>query len=168
MNLDSLLGLPRSGVVILKKGDRALVSYTTSMGAELENLYNQFRGKIGLTMEIVSAEADIETLKLHTEYYRNLYHTVLRHRTVNPYGRRVIAYSVRITPNGDFKYVDVELVTARGDSKVVGRFKNIQKAKEFIEISYGSDNPFRLPVYAWNSDTKEFLLEQQKKMLDIR
>lgn len=168
MNLDEVLGLPQSGVVILKKGDSVLVSYTTSMGAELATLYTQFKGQRGITLRVVSADTDIETLKLHTEYYRKMYHETLRYKLITLYGRKAISYKVRTIPSPDFKHIDVELVTARGDSKFVGRFKNIAKAKDFIDMSYGRDNPFKLPVYAWNSATKEFLLEQQKKVLDIR
>lgn len=166
MRLDELLSLPKSGVVILKKGGTILVSYTTSMGAELQELYGMFRGQSDITIEIVSAGADLETLKLHTEYYRKFYHSRLCYRPLTAYSRKAIEYKVRSIPSPDFKYINVELVTARGDSKIVGKFKNIKDAKEFMETCY-SNNPFCLPVYALNSDTKEFLAEQ-KKMLDVR
>lgn len=169
MNLDEVLALPRTGVVILKKSDSVLVSYTTSMGADLEEMYNLFRGQSGITMLVVSAGADIETLKLHTEYYRRHYHSVLAHSTITPYNRKALLYRIRLVPSDDFKWVDVELVTARGDgAKFVGRFKTTREANDFIETYYGTDNPFKLPVYARNSDTKEFLLKMQKKMLEIR
>lgn len=165
MKLNELLALPKSGVVVLKKGDHALVSYTTSMGAELQELYNLFRGQTGISMFVLSAGADLETLKLHTEYYRKFYHS--NYKPIQEYNRKVIEYKIRLVPIKDFRGVDVELVTARGDSKVVGRFKNIVEAKDFIETYYGTDNPFRFPVYAANSDTKEFLQKEQKKLLDI-
>ena len=162
MNLTEMLGLPRSGVIILRKGGTVLVSYTTSMGAELLELYGQFAGQSGITIEVVSAGADLETLKLHTEYYRKLYGST-------GHGRKAIQYKVRVVPSGDFKYMDVQLVTARGDSiKVVGRFKSAALARDFIETYYGTDNPFCLPVYSANADTKALLLDQQTKLLDIR
>ena len=161
MKLDELLGLPRSGVVIVGRGSSFLVSYTTSMGAELCDLYNQFGGQSGLTLRVCSANCDLETLRLHTEYYRNMYGSVGHKRTA-------LRYKVRIVPGVGLKYVDVELVSARGEGKVVARFKNAREAREFIETYYGEDNPFRLPVYAANSATKEFLQEKQTKLLDIK
>jgi hypothetical protein len=168
MRLDEVLALPKSGVVVLTKNDSVLVSYTVSMGADLEDMYNLFKGQTGISMRVFSAGADIETLKLHTEYYRKFYHSRLCYRPLMEYQRKVIQYKVRTIPSHDFKKVDVELVTARGDGKIVGKFKNIKEAKEFIETCYGPDNSFRFPVYALNSATKEFLLDNQKKMLDIR
>lgn len=160
MILDELLALPESGVVILRKGSSVLVSYTTSMGAELLELYTQFKGKSGYSIEVLSVGADIETLKLHTEYYRELY-------GATGHSRKALQYRVRIVPEVRMRWVDVQLVSARGDSKVVGRFQSIPEAKSFIETCYGSDNPFRFPVYACNQATKELLLEQAK-LLKIR
>src|SRR5690348_15910445 len=165
MRLDEVLALPKSGVVILTKNDSILVSYTTSMGADLQEMYNLFKGQTGIRIRVLSAGADIETLKLHTEYYRKFYHSKLGYRQLIDYQRKAIKYSVRTIPSYNFKGIDVELVTARGDSKIVGRFKNDKEAREFINNCYAGDNPFRFPVYALNSDTKEFLLE--KKLLDI-
>lgn len=166
MNLDLLLGLPKSGVVILQKENTVLVSYTTSMGANLETLYNEFSGQSGIELMVFSAGTDLETLKLHTEYYRR-YFTEKGFILLQTHSRKTVQYRVRMVPSQEFKNMDVELVNARGDSKVVGRFKSKKEAGDFIDRHYGSDNPFRLPVYALNSDTKEFLAEQ-KKMLDIR
>lgn len=160
MILDELLALPMSGVVILRKGGSVLVSYTTSMGAELLELYSQFAGKSGLSIEVVSCGADIETLKLHTEYYRQLYGAT-GHR------RKAIQYRVRLVPQDRMKYVDVQIVSARGDSKVVGRFDSIPEAKSFIETYYGVDNPFRFPVYAVNSATKE-MIQSELKLFSIK
>lgn len=166
MNMDMLLGLPRSGVVILLKMNQVLVTYTTSMGAHLESLYNQFGGQTGITMQIVSAGADIETLKIHTEYYREYYNSI-GYSSIQSLGRKSIKYRVRIAPSPEFKGIDVELVTARGSSKVVGRFKNSRDAKDFIETYYGTDNTFKLPVYAINSDTEELVIKEQTKMLEL-
>lgn len=167
MNLDWVLGLPKSGVVILTKKDSVLINYTTSMGANLESLYNEFKGREDISMEVVSCGVDLETLKLHAEWYRD-YYTKLGYKMMNPGYRKIIQYRVRSVPSPDFKGMDVELVTARGDSKVVGRFRNIGEAKSFIETYYGTDNPFRFPVYASNCDTKQLLLDDQKKMLELR
>lgn len=167
MNLDDLLSLPKSGVVVLTKGKQVLVTYTTSMGAHLESMYNQFKDHKGITLEVLSAGADLETLKLHTEFYRSYYSRkglVL----LQAHLRKAVQYRVRQVPSNDFKRIDVEVVTARGDSRLVGRFKTAREAKDFIETYYGTGNHLCFPVYAWNSDTKEFILDNQKKMLDIR
>lgn len=168
MNLDWLLGLPRSGVVILRKQSQVLISYTTSMGANLESLYNQFGGHRGVTMEVVSAGADLETLKLHTEYYRSLYGSSGGYTLLQSHLRKAVSHRVRVVPSPDLKVVDVEIVTARGDSKIVGKFKNTREASEFIETYYGTDNQFKFPVYAVNADTKALLLHNHKKILDIK
>lgn len=167
MRLDEVLSLPQSGVVILVKGTQVLVSYTTSMGPHLEGMYNQFRGQSNIEMVVRSAGTDLETLKLHTEYYRNYYVRNGFTLLLTNY-RKSIQYRVRVVPSSEFKGVDVEVVSARGDSKVVGKFKNIRDAKDFIETYYGTDNSFKFPVYAVNSATKEFLLDKQKKLLDIK
>lgn len=167
MNLDDLLSLPKSGVVILFKQNQVLVTYTTSMGAHLESLYQQFGGHRGITLEVMSAGADLETLKLHTEYYRDFYSKSSR-VLLQAHLRKTVQYSVRVVPAIGFKFIHVELVNARGDSKFVGRFKNSKDAKDFVAAYYGKDNPFRFPVYAANSDTKEFLLDMQTKTLDIK
>lgn len=168
MKLDDLLALPKSGVVILVKNNQVLVTYTTSMGAHLESLYNQFKGHKGIALEVMSAGVDIETLKLHTEFYRDYYSDKKGLVLMQAHLRKTVDYRVRQVPSSDFKRVDVEIVTARGDSRVVGRFKTVKEAKEFIETYYGSDNKLCFPVYSFNADTKAFLLDNQKKMLDIR
>lgn len=165
MKLDEVLGLPKSGVVVLQKGKGILVSYCTSMGANLESLYNQFKGQSGIDLFVFSQDADLETLKLHTEYYRR-YYSKKGFTLIQEPSRKAVQYRVRVAPSKDFKWMDMELVNARGDAKFVGRFKNVKEANDFKATYYGADNPFRLPVYALNSDTKEFLNET--KMLDIR
>lgn len=167
MRLDEVLALPQSGVVILIKDKQILVSYTTSMGSHLEGLYNQFSGQSNIEMIVRSADADLETLKLHAEYYRDYYIKKGFTLLLSHY-RKSIRYRVRAVPSSEFKGIDVEIVSARGGSKVVGKFRNIGEAKDFIEIYYGTDNSFRFPVYATNSATKEFLLDNQTKLLDIK
>lgn len=166
MNLDSLLALPKSGVVLLFKDKQILIAYTNSMGAHLESLYSQFSGKTGITLEIRSAGADLETLRIHTEYYRDFY-TKQGFSLLQAHFRKAIKYRVRSVPSNDFKSVDVELISARGGSYVVGRFKNSRESLEFIETHYGTDNAFKFPVYSTNSATKELLMELNKKSLDI-
>lgn len=167
MILDGVLELPKSGVVILRKGSSVLVSYTTSMGANLEALYNEFSGQAGIHLEVVSAGTDLETLKLHTEYYRDYYSKRGMSLLQAPL-RRAVTYKVRLVPSFDIKKVDVEITNARGESRVVGRFGNVREARDFIETYYGTDNTFCFPVYSLNSATKELVLDTQKKILDIK
>ncbi len=154
MNLNELLALPKSGVVILSRGDSTLVSYTTSMGAELLQIYGQFAGQAGVSLRVVSSGVDLETLKLHTEYYRARYGAV-------GHSRKALQYKVRIVPYDRFKYVDVKLFTARGESKLVGRFKDTPEAKSFIETYYGASNPFNFPIYAVNPETRAIILDSR-------
>lgn len=158
MKLDELLSLPKSGVVVLIKHPGVLVSYTSSMASELMELYSNFKGQIGIELRVFSAGADIETLKLHTEYYRKHYHDRLGYKPILPYNRKTIQYKVRAIPSQDFKAINVELVNARGEAKTVGQFKNTKEANEFIVTYYGSDNPLRLPVYALNKATRDIIL----------
>jgi hypothetical protein len=166
MKLDDLLSLPESGVILLWKRGQVLVTYTERMGLYLETLYAQFKGKSDMEIQVRSAGADSETLRLHTEYYRDRY--MRSGQLLQFHGRKTICYRIRTAPSPKYTGVDVELVSARGEAKFVGRFKTPKDAKEFIETCYGTDNPFRFPVYAQNSATKEFMLGLQTKMLDIR
>jgi len=115
----------------------------------------------GLTLRVESTGSDLETLKLHTEYYRNMY-------SKHIYKRKALVYRVRVVPSSGFKMMDVRLVSARGEERVVGRFKTAREASDFIDMYYGEDNPFRLPVYSVNADTKAFLLDMQTELLDIK
>jgi hypothetical protein len=136
------------------------------MGVFLESLYNARVGQTGVQLKIWSAGADIETLRLHAEFYRQYYDGM--GYKVAP-GRKALQYRVRAVPGPEFKYVDVELVAAsRRSSKVVGRFKTSREAQAFIETYYGADNSIKFPVYAVNSATKELVLERQTKVLEIR
>jgi hypothetical protein len=165
MNLDEVLQLPKSGVIVLFKDYQVMVTYTTSMGAYLEKLYMEYSGQKGIRLEVFSVGADLETLKLHTEYYRDYYSRQPGLILLQAHLRKTVQYDVRAVPCDDFKSFKVELVTARGDSKMVGKFDNSAEAKAFIETYYGEDNPFRFPVYALNCDTKQFLEDNRKRKL---
>lgn len=168
MNLKEFLDLPRSAVLIVtdEQAGLAWINYSTNVPLSLSRLYEQFAGR-DLSLDWCSAGADIETLKLHTEYYRERYHQNQGYKELIPYGRKAIQYKVRSVPAADFKRMGVEIVTARGENSIVGVFKNKMEANSFIETYYGTANPFNLPVYAWNSDTKEFVLNEQNKLLKL-
>lgn len=59
------------------------------------------------------------------------------------------------------------LVSTRGDRKVVGKFKTMVEAAEFVEMYYAGDNPYRLPVYATNSRTSEYILDSGSREVKI-
>lgn len=170
MNLNDMLAIPKQCVLIVldRENWKAFVNYTQNAGFALAGLYTDFRRATNLELLVVSAGADIETLKLHTEYYRQYYHSRLCYGELKPRARKAVWYRARVVPSLDLKGVDVELVNARGESSIVGRFKNIGEGKAFIETYYTADNSFKLPVYALNSATKEFVLDKQTKLLELR
>lgn len=114
-----------------------------------------------LELRVLVDTNDLTTLKLHTEYYRNIY-LEKGYSELIVRGRKTLEYNVRVVVAPDFKYVDVELVTARGAGTVVARFKTRAEANDFVMAYYGADNPYRFPVYASNSLTKEFLAKRDR------
>jgi hypothetical protein len=134
------------------------VGYTLSMGNTVGKLWEMTAGRPTLEFRVLTVSDDLTTLKLHTEYYRNMYLDA-GFSEMGSRGRKTLQYKVRIVVAPDFKNVDVQLVSARGDGVVVGRFKTKQEARDFTLVYYGDDNLFRLPVYATNSLTKELLLD---------
>lgn len=158
-----LARLPREGVyLVVDEAARTFhVNYTLSMGSALARVYDLVGGRSTLSLRVLSATSDLITLKLHTEYYRNIYlgmgYTDMVYR-----GRKPLAYRVRIVVAPDFKNIDVELVTARGEGMIVGRFGTRNEARDFALVYYDSGNPYRLPVYALNSLTRELVSEVGK------
>lgn len=166
IRLDDVLALPKSGVVIVSGDAGTYVGYTLNVGAELQDIYNLFRGVRGLSLRIVSQVSDIETLKLHTEYYRKLFHEDLGSPKIVEYKRKVIQYAVRVVPEPGLGSVRVELVTARGDSKIVGLFDNIKEANGFVAACY-SKKGICYPVYAINKKTREYI-EGQFRLFKLK
>ena len=160
--------LPKQAVylVIDEVANSFYVGYTLNMGGALPMLYEMGCGLQTLEFRILVTTSDLITLKLHTEYYRNMYlktgYTELIER-----GRKTLQYRTRVVVAPDFKYVDVELVTARGDGMVVARFKTKKEAQEFVMVYYGPDNTDHFPVYACNSLTKEFLARKGEVRLTL-
>lgn len=158
--------LPRSCVFLLQNKQEKLVyiNYSENFPLALARLYEELNGKSGteaLELDIVSVTTDIETLKLHTQYWRDHYRNI-EYSDLIPIGRKSIEYSVRSLVASDLSTINVELVTARGIRKVVGRFKTQKEADDFILTYYAEDNYYRLPVYAVNSLTKEFIIKNGK------
>lgn len=119
-----------------------------------------------LVVEILENGGDIETLKLHVEYWINQYQ--LDGWTLyDPARRKYLQYKVVVEiPLGSKKFVEVVLKNTRNDMKIVGRFKDIEEANMFISECYGEEsNPFRYPVYANNSLTREYLGSQIRGMI---
>lgn len=165
--ITELLALPPRCVWIVVRPEERLVyvGYTLSIGSVLGRLYEEFSSPA--TLRIESAMQDEESLRLHTEWYWNQYRN-MGYSEWLPRGRKTIEYKVRIVASSDFRFIDVELVAARGRSKVVGRFKNRREALDFMQFAYGPDNDFRFPVYAFNDLTKSFLAkETEDRLIDI-
>lgn len=150
--------LPKSGVysIVDEVAQCFYINYTSNMSGCLASIYGFERPGTTLDFRILVNTSDLTTLKLHTEYYRNMY-LKTGYTEIVERGRKTLQYRARVVVASDFKYVDVELVTARGDGMVVARFKTKKEAQEFVMVYYGDDNEYRLPVYASNSLTKEFL-----------
>jgi hypothetical protein len=165
-----LMEAPSSGVLVLMADEGIWVGYSSNIGASVLRLVEELKGRAtNPDLRVVSANADIETLKLHTEYYRKLYHSELGLKELIPYGRKTVRYRVRMVPSKGHTRIDVELMSARGGLiGVVGRFKNRALAEDFIETYYRTGNELLYPVIACNSDTKELILEEKTKLLDIR
>lgn len=161
--LVDLAGLPRACVysVVDIETNRFYVNYSVNMVGALSRLWEDVSrvGSPGNTLEftVLTVSTDIETLKLHTEYWRDV--MVGRGMTeLLPRGRKTLQYEVRCVVDEDYDWVDIVLVSARGDKKIVGKFRTMGEAAEFVEMYYGGDNPYRLPVYAINSRTSEYVI----------
>lgn len=164
-----LAGLPRACVysVVDIETNRFYVNYSVNMVGALSRLWEEV-GSRGSTLEfrVMSVTTDLETLKLHTEYWRDV--MVGRGMTeLLPRGRKTLQYEVRCVVDEDYDWVDIVLVSTRGDRKVVGKFKTMVEAAEFVEMYYAGDNPYRLPVYATNSRTSEYILDSGSREVKI-
>lgn len=171
MVLDWYMNLPREGVFVIEnEATRCFyINYSTSIGQSLARLYDQWNGKPragNLDLKMLVVTSDPDTLKLHTEYWRDRYRN-MGWTELGAAGRKSLQYKVRCVVAPDFSCMEVRLVTARGDSKVVGRFKTAGEAQDFVQVNYGSDNPYCFPVYAANSDTKEYLARREADRLRL-
>lgn len=169
--LSKFLSLPSSCVflVLNQQEKKAYINYTENIASALARFYADWAGKPGaeaLELEILSVTTDLETLKLHCEYWKDKYRN-MGYEDLVPIGRKAIQYEVRTLVAPDLSCVNVELVSSRGQRKVIGKFKTLPEAKEFIMTYYSEDNGYRLPVYAVNSLTKEFILESGKTAIII-
>lgn len=155
-----LATLPRACVysVVDIETNRFYVNYSMNMVGALGRLWEEV-GSRGSTLEfrVMSVSTDLETLKLHTEYWRDV--MVGRGMTeLLPRGRKTLQYEVRCVVDEDYDWVDIVLVSARGDRRIVGKFRTMEEAVGFVEMYYAGDNPYRFPVYAVNSRTSEYVM----------
>ena len=169
--LSNFLNLPSSCVflIINKQEKYVYINYTENIASALARFYEDWAGKPGSTaleLEIVSVTTDIETMKLHVEYWKDHYRN-MGYSDLIAVKRKTLQYEVRTLVASDLSGVNVELVTSRGQRKVVGKFKTLTEANEFVSIYYGEDNGYRLPVYAVNSLTKEFMTNSRKTAIII-
>ncbi len=156
--------LPKEGVYsIVDQSARCFyINYTSSMGSCLARIYEFEKPGTTLEFRVLVVTNDLITLKLHTEYYRNIY-KLSGFTEISPPARKALRYRTRVIVAPDFKSVDVELVSSRGDGNVVARFKTKAEAQEFVMVYYGPDNPYRFPVYASNSLTREVLAKTRNR-----
>jgi hypothetical protein len=160
--------VPRACVYSVTCGSYFYVNYSTNTISSLVRLWETYgtfgMPGIALEFEALSVTTDIETLKLHTEYWRDEFQRRGLAELL-PRGRKTLQYEVRCLVDGDYDNVDIVLVSARGDRKVVGKFGTMGEAAEFVEMYYAGDNPYNLPVYAINSRTREFVLDSGKSRI---
>lgn len=154
-----LAELPRACVYgVFGSNMGVYVNYSTNLIGALPRLWDEIGEKDpALQLRVLSVTTDIETLKLHTEYWRDEFQKRGMSELL-PRGRKTLQYDVRCVVDEDYDWVDIVLVSARGDRKIVGKFRTMEEAVGFVEMYYGGDNPYRLPVYATNSRTREFLM----------
>ena len=120
-----------------------------------------------LELRLLSPVSDIETMLIHTNYYRSRYRN-MGYADLSPKARTPVQYRARVLVAPKLNGYDVQLVSKRGSKVItVGRFPNKVEAEDFIETYYGDDNSYALPVYAFNSVTKELLnhIEEQSLYL---
>lgn len=167
MNLyKKLLAVPPHGMwaLISNSAKKIYISYNSDMLlaiAQHIKLLNRrehpikamLKNKKSLKLIILdTAKLDEHTAKLHLNYWIDKYKKMGYKSYRNP----LLTYKVTYDVMGD-KLV-VQLVTSRSRKIVVGVFRDLFKAYEFIETYYeGKDVIF--PVYANNKLTREYMKE---------
>ena len=150
--------------IVDESGRAVYINYSLNPMLALSRIWGELSARgSALEFSVVSVATDIETLKLHTEYWREKYRA-RGYSDLIGVGRSTLQYEVRCLVNADYTGVDVVLVTARGDRKVVGKFETMAEGRLFIETCYGEDNALKLPVYANNSRTSEYLSQSDNKI----
>lgn len=167
--LVNLAEIPEQGVyaIIDLKGKRSYINYSMNIVGAIPRIWGECRlSGAALEFVVLSVTTDIETLKLHTEYWRDLY-AEQGYSELLPRGRKTLQYEVRCMVDDDYDWVDIVLVSSRGDKKIIGKFRTMEDATQFVGMYYSGDNPYRFPVYAVNSRTREFITELGMNILDI-
>lgn len=164
MNLNWIRDFGPAGVyLLLDKSSKSFhISYTINFKYFVAGIVELIQGapaSSDFELLELSKSSDIETLKLHTEYWIDQY---IKDGYVEMLGRgrKSVQYSVRLLVAPNLKGYDVQICNKRGTViSTVGRFLKKREAEDFIETYYAEDNPYKLPVFATNSLTKELLRE---------
>jgi hypothetical protein len=101
--------------------------------------------------EVIIIETCTEHLKEKQAYWVDKYISD-NYKVVNT--SRLLRYRPRIRVDKEFRVL-VELVSKSNKSRVVGVFKKVSQATEFVEL-LRKNNPI-IPLYADNAETREYL-----------
>ena len=166
-----LYKMPESGVIAFRNNEMKIIYITQSKNIKplISKILVEIKNKIFKHRELVKSGEnteilflqdckDAETRKLHIQYwidyFENQGFTVLKDKSP-------LEYRVRVRLGSRYEQIFVELLNKRREIKVVGVFKSIIEAEDFVEKCY-KINKYKLPVYSFNNLTKEYLKEQDK------
>ena len=164
--LDILSNLPKTAVYgLINEKDKAIYlthcrDVIVSLNRIMEGLRNG-SNETGLLEDYRNNKLDIVILNTESDKLRQLqliewYKDEYRNKGYKLYNNHVyIRYTVTTEINGKFVYV--VLKNGAKSKTIVGVFKSIWEAKEFINGSYPSKIYF--PIYASNDLTKKYLAE---------
>lgn len=157
--LSTFQTLPNSCVYALISDSTmtCLVSHSNNLQSSIGSLLtsNKVQGN-DVRLVILDVLDDKEYKLLLCEKYKTQY-CKFGYEVINK--RNYIKYSVSIQYSKKLDAAIVVLYNKRRDKKIVGVFKNINAAREFVDQYYKQD--VILPVYATNKATKE--MEERKE-----
>jgi hypothetical protein len=95
---------------------------------------------------------DNEYKRIYAQYYLDMY-VEAGFKNISPTDN-YINYKIRVQYSDVLQEVFVLLVNTRKDKKIVGVFKQIEEAEQFV-AQYYPDGSLVQPIYALNEDTKK-------------
>lgn len=155
--LDTFQTLPNSCVFAIISDSKRTCSVMHSnalqsrLGAILE------AHEVGCRLVVLDVLDDLEHKLLLCEKYK-LKYVELGYDILNK--RSYINYYTRIQYDRSFHTVNVVLYNKRRDKKIVGVFKNINEAREFVSQYYKQEVLF--PVYSTNKCTREMREKERR------
>jgi hypothetical protein len=145
-SLQELQNLPLDCVfgIISDSTKECYISHTknlkTRIGAVLDSVYLQRDSRL----IIFCTMQDDKYKRIYAQYYLDKYIND-GYKNIGC-GRKYINYKVRVQYSADLKYVQVVLINERKDKEIVGQFRSIEAANNFVDMYYRGD--LVLPVYS--------------------